>query len=326
MKRRDLLTLLGGAAASWPLAARAQQPAMPVVGFLGPGTEDTQRRYLAEIHRGLSATGYLVGRNLAVESLWAEDHYDRLPALADELVRRKVSVIIPPNTAASFAAKAATQSIPIVFLTGIDPVGGLVASLNRPGGNLTGVTILLTEVTAKRLELLHELVPAATLIAAFVNPTNAAFAEPERRELQSAARILGLRLLVLDTRDQSEFEMAFATAIGARVGAVLVGGDILFFSHFDMLVALAARYRIPTMFPEREAALVGGLVAYGTDLTTAYNQVGLYAGRVLNGENPSDLPVQQVTKMQLTINMKTAKTLNIVFPTALLVRAEEVIE
>jgi putative ABC transport system substrate-binding protein len=325
VNRREIIAALGSAAA-WPVVARAQQPKMPVVGYLGPGTEVASREYLAAINGGLAETGYVLGRNLAVESRWADDRYDRLPALVDELVRRQVSVIVPLNSAASSVAKAATQSIPIVFMAGVDPVGGLVASLNRPGGNLTGITILLTEVTAKRLEILHELLPTATLIAVVVNSTNAAFAEPEKRELLAAAPILGLQLLILDVRDPSEFDAAFATAIAGRVGAVLVGGDILFFSHFDKLVALAAKYRVPAMFPERAAAVMGGLVAYGTDFPAAYHQLGIYAGRVLKGEKPSDLPVQQVTKVELIINLKTVKALHLTVPESILVRASEVIE
>jgi putative ABC transport system substrate-binding protein len=276
----------------------------------------------------LGEAGYVEGRNLAVEYRWAEDHLDRLPALAADLVRRQVAVIVAPgSTAAALAAKAATKSIPIVFLTGADPVDiGLVASLNRPGGNLTGITSLNVVVAAKRLDLLHQLVPRAALIANLVNPTNPAFAEPETRELQVAARVLGVGFLIVNASDPSEFEAAFATLVRERAGGLLIGGDTLFVGHSDQLVALAARYKIPVIYRSRETTVAGGLLSYGTNFPVVYQQIGVYVGRVLKGEKPSDLPVQQATKIELVINLKVAKALGLTIPETLLATADEVIQ
>jgi putative ABC transport system substrate-binding protein len=326
MKRREFITLIGGAAATWPVITRAQQPAMPVIGYLGSGTLETARS-ITNIHRGLSETGYVEGRNLAIEYRWAEHRLDRMPALAADLVHRRVALIIAPSTPSALAAKAETHSIPIVFQIAGDPVKtGLVASLNRPGGNLTGISNLYVEVAAKRLELLHEVVPAALSMALLTNLTNPVFGEPEASELQAAARVLGVRLLVLNASDPSEFEGGFATLARERAGALLIGGDTVFFSRPDQLVALAARYKMPTMYPSREHTTAGGLMSYGTNFSEAFHQVGVYAGRILMGEKPADLPVQLITKMELAINMKTAQGLGLTFPLPLLGRADEVIE
>jgi putative tryptophan/tyrosine transport system substrate-binding protein len=286
MKRRQFIAGLVSAAA-WPLAARAQQPAMPVIGYLDGGSLDTTRENVEAFHRGLSETGYVEGRNLAVEYRWAEDRLERLPGLAADLVRRQVAVIVARTTPAALAAKAATKSIPIVFTMGSDPIEtGLVASLNRPGGNITGISNLDDAVVAKRLELLHELMPAARSIAYLVNPTNAVFAETETRELQTAARILGVRLLILKTSDPSEFEAAFATLVLERAGGVVVGGDTLFTNHSGQLVALSARHAVPAIYNTRQATAAGALMSYGTGFPYAVRQVGVYTGRILKGERP----------------------------------------
>jgi putative tryptophan/tyrosine transport system substrate-binding protein len=321
MRRREFIAGLGSAAA-WPVVARAQQPAVPVIGYLDAGSPETRRENLAALHRGLSDSGYFEGRNLAVEYRWAEYHNDRLPALAADLVRRQVAVIIGFNSTVASAAQSATKSIPIVFATGADPVDiGLVASLNRPGGNLTGISTLVGAVAYKRLELLHQLVPAASLIAVLTNPTNLV-----NTDLQPAARTLGVRLLILKASDPSEFEAAFATLVQEGAGGLVVVGQPLFAGHFDRLVALTARHRVPTIYARHEATAAGGLISYGTDFPDAYRQVGVYAGRILKGEKPADLPVQQATKMQLVINLKTAKALGLTIPETLLATADEVIQ
>jgi len=326
MKRREFIGLVGGAAA-WPLAARAQQPAMPVIGYLEAGSLETTRENVASVRRGLSDTGYVEGRNLGIEYRWADDHLERLPALADDLVRRQVAAIVVTTTPAVLAAKAATKSISIVFSMGADPVEtGLVASLNRPGGNITGIYNLNTTVGSKRLELLHELVPAAGSIAFLVNPTNAVLAETQTRELQIAARTLGVRLLVLSASDPSEFDAGFATLVVERAGGLLVSSDALFSNRLDQLIALAVRHRLPTMYARRDATAAGGLMSYGPDYFDALRQVGVYTGRILKGDKPADLPVQQATKFELIINLKTAKTPGLTMPLPLLGRADEVIE
>jgi putative tryptophan/tyrosine transport system substrate-binding protein len=325
MRRREFIAALG--ATAWPLAAPAQQRAAPVIGYLGGGTFDRARAVIAAVHRGLSERGYVEGRNLAVEYRWAEDHVDRLPALAEDLVRRQVAVIIVTATPALLAARAATQSVPIVFTTSLDPVeAGLVASFKRPGGQLTGVYSLQITVAPKRLELLHELLPKATLFAYLVNPINITVTDAETEALQSAAQTLGVRLLILNASDPAEFEGAFSTLVQERAAGLVVGGDALYFNYYDQVVALAERYRVPAIFTRREATEAGGLLNYGTDYGEVWRELGVYVGRILNGEKPDDLPMQQVTKMQLSINLKTAKTLGLTFPTALLVRADEVIE
>ena len=328
MRRREFITLLGGAAAAWPVAARAQQPGMPVVGYLGSSSLEMEREFVAAFHRGLSETGYVEGRNVTFEYRWADDHNDRLRALAEDLVRRRVAVIAAPGaTQSALVAKAATQSIPIVFELGIDPAEtGLVASLNHPGGNLTGVSELNVDMVAKRLELLHELIPAATSIAFLGNPSNPVVASAQTKALQAAADAMGLHLLVLNASDPSEFEGAFATLVEQRAGALMSAADRIYFDQLDHFIALAARHGLPVIYPFHEATRLGGLMSYGADPLDALRLAGIYAGRILKGEKPADLPVQQSTKVQFAINLKVAKALGITFPTALLIRANEVIE
>jgi putative ABC transport system substrate-binding protein len=330
VKRREFITLLGGgAAASWPLAARAQQAGkLTTIGYLSGASLETTRGLLAAFHRGLADTGYTEGRNVAIEYRWAENQYDRLPALAAELVRRQVAVIIAAGTTpGAHALKAATQTIPIVFLVGPDPVaGGLVASLNWPGGNLTGVRVLSVALIAKNFALLQELVPAAAVIAVLVHPDNAIETEIVTTELQAASGVLGVRLLVLKASNESEIDAAFATLVQQRVGALIVSGETFFITASDQIVALAARHAVPTIYQYRESAAAGGLVSHGIDIRDAYRIVGVYTGRILKGDKPADLPVQQSTKVELVINMKTAKTLGITFPLTFLGRADEVIE
>jgi putative ABC transport system substrate-binding protein len=327
--RRKFLVTLGGAAAAWPLAARAQQAAMPIVGVLYTSSPAAAPHLTLAFRQGLNETGFIEGQNVRIEYRFAEGHYDRMPGMAADLVHRQVAVIATPSTtAATLAAKAATQDIPIVFLVGTDPVQiGLVASLNRPGGNLTGVAILAVELAAKRLELLHELVPAATLIAYLSNPTNPIFADAEARVVQAAAHVLGVRILMLNATTPNEIEAAFESLIQQHADALLVGDDVFFqVSQRDQLVALAARHRVPAIYDRRENAAAGGLISYGTDIADAVRQVGVYTGRILKGEKPAELPVQQSIKVELVINMKTAKSLGLTFPLNLLGRADAVIE
>jgi putative ABC transport system substrate-binding protein len=329
LKRREFITLLGGAAAAWPLAARAQQPSMPVIGFFHLISLEARREYLTAFHRGLAETGYIEGRNVEIEYRWAYGQNDRLPTLVAELVRHQVSVIvILESTHGALSAKAATQTIPIVFMQGADPVQiGLVRSLNQPGGNLTGFDLHLVETVAKRLELLHESVPTATSIAYLRNPTNPVYAEAETREVQVAARALGVRLLLLNASDPKEVETAFANLVQQQVRALLLSGDgLLNFTLQDQIVALAARHAIPTMYIVRETVKAGGLMSYGLDQHDGWRQAGVYTGRILKGERPADLPVQRVTKVELAINLKTAKALGLEVPSTLLARADEVIE
>jgi putative ABC transport system substrate-binding protein len=319
MRRRQFITLLGGAAIASPLTAYAQQSAMPTIGFLNSGSPATFADRVRAFLQGLNEMGYVDGRNVVIEYRWADGQYDRLPALAADLVRRKVAVIAANGPAAP-AAKAATGTIPIVFFTGGDPVAaGFVASLNRPGGNLTGATTLATELGPKRLELMHELVPTATVIAELVNPTNP-IAESQSRMLQAAARTTGLQVHTLHASAERDFDAIFATLLQMRAG------DAYFNSRSKQLAAMALRHAVPAIYQYREFAMAGGLTSYGTSLTNAYHLVGVYTGRVLKGEKPSDLPVQQSTKTELIINLKTAKALGLTVPTALLVRADEVIE
>ena len=328
MRRRDFITLLGGVAAAWPLAARAQQPAMPVVGFLSPTSPNSRAELIAAFHQGLAEVGYVEGRNVAIEYRWAKDQNEQLPFMAADLVQRRVSVIVAiDGTAAALAAKAATSTIPIVFIVGADPVElGLVASLGRPGGNITGVGALAVGTAAKRLQLLHELVPAAAGIAFLRNPTNPYFSALETRELQAAATVLGVRLLLLNASSPHEIEVAFANLVAQRAGAFLLGTDPFFMTARDQLVALANRHTVPAIYPFREDAAAGGLVSYGASNRDAFRLVGGYTGRILSGDRPADLPVQQVTRIEMAINLKTANALGLTVPLPLLARADEVIE
>jgi len=326
MKRREFITLLGSAAAAWPLAARAQQPAMPVIGLLGSATAREWAPLVAAFLRGLSEAGYDDGRNVAIEYRWADGQYDRLPAMAADLVRRQVTVIAALTSPSAIAAKAATAIIPIVFTTIADPVQiGLVASLNRPGGNLTGVTILNVEIVPKMLELLHEVVPTATTMAALVNPTNPN-ADTWSTGLQVAARTLGLELNVLRASTDRDIDQAFATLIPLRVGGLVIVNDVFLIAREEQLAALALRHKLPTIFQSRESVVAGGLMSYAGSTSDVYRQAGVYTGRILKGANPADLPVVQATKFELVINLQTARLLGITVPPTLLARADEVIE
>jgi putative tryptophan/tyrosine transport system substrate-binding protein len=324
VKRRTFIAVIGGAAA-WPLVARAQQPAMPVIGFLNSGSRDGYAPMVAAFRQGLKETGYVEGQKVAIEFRWADGQYDRVPAMAAELVRRQVAVIVA-NTPGVMAVKAATTTIPIVFTAATDPVKiGLVASLSRPGGNITGVTQLNAVVASKRLELAHELVPAATVIAVLVNPTQPT-AETELKDLQAAARTLGLQLHVLHASTERDFDTVFATLVQLRGGALVIGNDTFFFSRSEQLAALALRHAVPAIFPDHVFAAAGGLMSYGGSTLNIYRIAGTYTGRILKGERPSDLPVQQATKIELVINLKTAKTLGLTIPETLLATADEVIQ
>jgi putative ABC transport system substrate-binding protein len=325
IKRRTFIAGLGSAAA-WPVAARAQQPAMPVVGFLEARWLETSRDRVAAMHRGLSEAGYVEDRNLTVEYRWAENQFDRLPALAADLVRRRVAVIVATGAPAALAAKAATTTIPIVFASGVDPVAlGLVASLNRPGANLTGSTVLAAELAPKRLQLLHELIPNGTRFGVLVDP-NSATTQSVVPDLQAAARTLGLELVVANASNDGDLEAAFASFSQKHVGAVVVGNGTLFNQRMEQLAGLAARHALAAIFRYREFAIAGGLISYGSSLVFGYHQTGIYTGRILKGEKPSDLPVQQVTKIDLVINLKTAKALGLTIPETLLATADEVIQ
>jgi ABC-type uncharacterized transport system substrate-binding protein len=327
MKRREFITLLGGAAAAWPLAARAQQPMIPVIGFLESKSPDDSAHIVAAFRRGLNESTFIEGRNVTIEFRWAHGQNDRLAALAVELVRRQVAVIATFDIASAFAAKAATTTIPIVFNTSIDPVAaGLVASLNRPGGNVTGITSLNTVVISKRLEMLHELVPAARIIALLVNPATPKPTEATTTDAQAATRTLGLQLHVVTASSPRDIDTAFTTLAQQGAAALVVSSDALFNSRSEQIAALAARHAIPAIYPAREYVAAGGLISYGTSLSDIYRQVGLYTGKILKGEKPAELPVQQSTKVELVINLKTAKTLGLTFPLTLLGRADEVIE
>jgi putative ABC transport system substrate-binding protein len=327
MRRREFITLLGGAAAAWPLAARAQQTGMPVVGFLGSASPEAYARRLPAFHQALKETGYVEGQNVEVEYRWAQGRSDRLRALAAELVRRQVALIVAAGSSSALAAKAETTTLPIVFSAATDPVKvGLVASLNRPGGNVTGVTSLNVEVGPKRLELLHEVVPSATSMALLINPTNPSIAEPFSRTLQEAARALGLQLHVLHASSEREIEAAFATLVKLRAGGLVIMPDPFFLAHNEQLAALTVRHAVPSTALFREFAAAGGLMSYGSDDREYYRLVGIYVGRILKGEKPGDLPVQQATKVELIINLKTARALGLTVPLPLSGRADELIE
>jgi putative tryptophan/tyrosine transport system substrate-binding protein len=322
MRRREFMSLLGGAAAAWPLAARAQQPARPVIGYLSSGSQKDSDFAVVPFRQGLEEAGFVEGRNVAIEYRWGDNRNDRLPGLAADLVGRQPTVIVAPSSPAVLAAKAATATIPIVFHTGFDPIAaGLVTSLNRPGGNLTGVTTLVEELAAKQLEVLHELVPTVTIVALLVNP-DGPLAESTTKDVQAAARTLGLQLQVLHARSEREFDTVFATLAKVKAGGLMLGVDAFFNRRIEQLAALTIRHAVPTMYHNREFPAAGGLMSYGTSLPQANRQ----AGRILKNEKPGDLPVVQSTKVEFIINLKTAKALGITFPISLLGRADEVIE
>ena len=325
MRRRDFIAAFGGAAATWPLAARAQQAAMPVIGYLGIRSPDASR--LTGLRRGLNETGYVEGRNLTIEYRWGENRPDRLPPLVAELVQMHVAVIVSPGLYSTLAAKAATTTIPIVFGAAFDPVQlGLVASLNRPGGNLTGFNQLNAELGTKVLALFHELVPGTPTIGFLENPNNSMIDQLMTRDVLAAASAIGIRIHMLEAATDQEIDAAFESLVQARTEALLVGTDAFFNSRIEQLVALAAHHAIPVMYTSPEFVVAGGLISYGASLTEQYRQVGLYAGRILKGEKPADLPVIQASKFELVINLKTARALGLDIPPMLLARADEVIE
>ena len=326
MKRRTFITLLG-AVVALPLAARAQQPAMPVIGFISAADAQGAAKQLAAFLKGLGENGYVEGRNVSIEYRWAESHFDRLPAMMADLVHRQVAVIAATTTPAALAAKKATTTIPIVFETGTDPVQlGLVASMNRPGANITGVSQLIVEVAPKRLELLHELVPTARVIGLLVNQADTALAQAQLRAIQLAADTLGLELQVLSASSEHDFDAAFASLIRLRAGGLVISSGSVFLRGMEQLAALTVRHSIPAVYQYREFAAAGGLMSYGPDMTETYRIAGIYTGRILKGEKPADMPVQQVTKVELYINLKTAKALGITVPLPLSGRADEIFE
>jgi putative tryptophan/tyrosine transport system substrate-binding protein len=327
MRRRDFITLLSGTAAGWPLAARAQQPALPVIGFLNPLSRERWLPYLAAFHQGFKEAGYVDGQNVTIEYRWADGHYDQLPMLAADLVRRRVDLIVATGgNPSAVAAKAATTTIPIVFTAAGDPVKeGFVASLNHPGSNMTGTSILTTTLEAKRLELLHELIPNAAVIAALLNP-NFSEAETQLKVMQTAAGRLGQQLRVLNAGSEAEIDRAFSELVQQRADALIVASDPFFFNIRDKLVALAERYAIPTIYFVREFTVAGGLMSYGASLSDTYHRIGIYSGRILKGDKPADLPVVQPTRFELVINFKVARALRLSVPPTLKVAADEVIE
>jgi putative tryptophan/tyrosine transport system substrate-binding protein len=325
--RREFITLLGGAAVTWPIAARAQQPAVPVIGYLSPTSFTMLSERLRGLHQGLKEAGYVVGENVTIEYRWSEGQYDRLPAMAAELVRKQVSVIVAGANAATFAAKAATTTIPIVFLLAEDPVQlGLVASLARPGGNATGINFVSGELTAKRMAFLHELVPAAARVAVLVNPADATATETTLRELETAVRTIGLKIQVFRASTSGEIHAAFPAMVRERSEAIFLSSDPFFSSRRVQLATLAARHAIPLVSQAREIVEVGGLMSYGANIVDGFRQQGLYVGRILKGANPADLPVMQSSKFELVINAETARILGLTVPPTLLASADEVIE
>jgi ABC-type uncharacterized transport system substrate-binding protein len=327
MHRRDFIKVVAGSAVTWPLAARAQQPTLPVVGFVNLASAKSYAPQLSAFLKGLSEAGYVDGRNVAIQYRWAEGRSDRLPAMAADLVHRQVAVIVATSTPAALAVKAATTAIPIVFEMAADPVLlGLVASLNRPGGNVTGVTNTNLEIVPKRLQLLHELVPTASVMALLVNPANPTVAEINSKEVQTAARTLGLEVHVLNASTERDLDGAFAKLIQLRAGGLVIGVDPFFTGGSEQLAALTVSHAVPTIYQGRSFAAAGGLLSYGGDTTDAYRLTGIYVGRVLKGEKPADLPVQQATKVELYINLKTAKALGLTIPNTLVGRADEVFE
>jgi putative tryptophan/tyrosine transport system substrate-binding protein len=327
VRRREFITLMGGSMAAWPRAAHAQPPAMRVIGFLSPGSSESDVVRLTGVRQGLKESGYVEGQNVAIEYRFAHGQNDRLPALAADLVDRRVAGMVTVGTPATLAARAATTTIPIVFAIGVDPVQfGLAASLSRPGGNLTGVWALSVDLAAKKLEVLHELLPDAAVVAMLVNPANPIFVEPESRAAQDAARSLGVQLHILRASTAGEIDAAFASLVKLRARALVVDNDTYFFDQRAQILALAARDAVPTISGWRAFPVAGGLMSYGSNQTDTYRHVGLWAGKILKGIRPADLPVQQVVKIEMVINLKTAKTLGITFPLPLIGRADEVIE
>ena len=327
MRRRDFIKAIAGSAIAWPLSARAQQPTMPVIGFMNAASAKGYARHLSAFLKGLGETGYVDGHNVAIEYRWAEGQNDRLPAMADDLVHRQVAVIAATSTPAALAAKAATTTIPIVFETGADPIKlGLVPSLNSPGGNVTGVTQTNVETAPKRLQLLHELVPTARVMALLVNPSDPAIAQTIASEVLAAARTFGLELHILNVSSEGDIDGVFAKLIQLRAGGLVIGPGTLFTSRSEQLATLTVRHAVPAIYDKREFAVAGGLISYGGNIADSYRLAGVYAGRVLKGDKPADLPVQQVTKVEMTINLKTAKALGLNIPEPMIGRADEVIE
>jgi putative ABC transport system substrate-binding protein len=328
MRRREFITLLGGVAAAWPVAARAQRPATPVIGLLSSASAGSWAYQLNAFRQGLSETGYIEGQNVAIEYRWADGQYERLPSLAAELVRLEVAILVATGAGgfAAQAAKTATSTIPIVFSSALDPIKlGLVASINRPGGNATGFIQFAAVLEAKRLQLLNELVPNPAVIGVLVNPANPA-AETQMTDVHAAARSIGRQIHVVTASSEGEFDAAFASLVRQRIGGLLVAADPFFYSRHELVVALAARHAIPAIYEWREFAAAGGLISYGNSITDAYRQIGVYAGRILKGANPADLPVVQPTKFELVINLKTAKALGLTVPSSMQLLADEVIE
>ena len=327
MRRREFIKVIAGSAAAWPFAARAQQPTMPVVGFLNAASAEGYTKFVGEFRRGLNSMGFVEGQNVVVEYRWAEGHYDRLPDLAADLIRRQVAVIAATSTPAALAAKKATATIPVVFTTGGDPVEiGLVTNIARPGGNVTGATQITMELGQKRLELLHQLIPKATVLAIAVNPNNRAVAEVQIRDAQDGMRALGLKLEIVQARNEEEFDKAIAGLPQRAGGLVIAGGDSLFLSESAKLAEITVRHNVPAIFHGREFAAAGGLLSYGASVVASYLLAGVYTGRILRGERPGDLPVQRSSKLEIYINLNTAKALGVTIPQGLMIAADEVFE